>query len=173
MGRELRRKQAKRDGKNVREVQKKIKDKPLSPKSFMIIMVFIVIFFAVLYLLTDMFITNKNKWFGNNDEENTVELKNKILAADSLKQTEEEYYVYYYDTTDESVEVANALYSIKEKIYRVDLNDGFNSNFVGEPSGIVENIEDLKVSNPTLIKISSEKIVAFYNGTEEITSALK
>ena len=172
MGRELRRKQAKRDGKNVREVQKKIKDKPLSPKTFMVIMIFLVIFFAILWLLTDMFITNKSKWFGNNEEENIVEIENKILAADSLKQTEEDYYVYYYNTEEENAEIKKELYSIKEKIYRVDLHDDMNSNFVGEASGVVDTIENLKVSDPTLIKVSSEKIVEFYTGKDEIVSAL-
>ena len=60
-----------------------------------------------------------------------------------------------------------------EKLYIVDLNDGFNTNYVGEPSGVVDNIESLKVSNPTLIKVSFGRMVAFYSGTEEITSALK
>ena len=81
MGRELRRKQAKRDGKNVREVQKKIKEKPLSPKTFVIIMTVFVLFFAVLWLLTDMFIVNKSKWFGNNNsEENIIQIENKHPA---------------------------------------------------------------------------------------------
>jgi hypothetical protein len=170
MGRELRRKQAKREGKNVKEVQKKVKDKPISPKTFGVIMTVLVLFFSVLYLLTDMFITNKNKWFGKDNEE-VVEIENKILAADSLKQTEENYYVYYYNTEEENTEIKNALYSVKDKIYRVDLHDAFNNNFIGEPSGIVGNIEQLKVSDPTLIKVSSESIVEFYAGKDEIVSA--
>ena len=174
MGRELRRKQAKRDGKNVREVQKKIKDKPLSSKTFITIIIVLLSFFVILYLLTGIFITKEIKWFSNNNnEEQIVEIQNKILATDSLRQTDEEYYVYFYDTTKENTEVANALYSIKEKIYRVDLNDAFNSNFVGEPSGIVENINDLKVSNPTIIKVSYEKITELYSGKDEILVAFK
>lgn len=175
MGRELKRKQAKRDGKNVREVQKKNIDKPLSPKTFITIIVVLLLFFVILYLLTGLFITKEIKWFNNNknNEETTVKIENKILASDSLKQQEEEYYVYFYDTTDENVEVANALYSVEDKIYRVDLNDGFNSNFVGDSSGIVENINDLKVSNPTLIKVMSEKMTEFYSGKDEIVSAIK
>jgi len=173
MGRELRRKQAKRDGKNVREVQKKNKDKPLSPKTFVIIMCTLILFFVFLYILTGLFITKDIKWFSNNNNEDTViEIENKILASDSLRQAEEEYYVYYYDTTDNDSEVYSKVNALKEKVYRVDLNDAFNSNFIGEPSGVVEDITNLKVSNPTVIKVSSEKIVAFYSGAEEIKSAL-
>ena len=176
MGRELKRKQAKKDGKNVREIQKKDIDKPLSPKTLGYILVVLVLFFVTLYVLTGLFITKELNWFGINDKgevEDIVNIENKILATDSLRQTEEEYYVYYYDTTDEDTEVSSKLYLLSETVYRVDLNDGFNSNFVGEPSGVIENINDLKVSNPTLIKVSSESIVEFYSGAEEIKSAIE
>ena len=55
----------------------------------------------------------------------------------------------------------------------VDLHDDFNSNFVGEPSGAVSDISSLKVSDPTVIKVESEKITNFYNGKEEIQIGLK
>lgn len=174
MGRELKRKQAKRDGKNVREAQKKSQDKPLSLKTFIIIMVVLIVFFIILYLLTGIFVTKEIKWFNNDSKvDNIVEVNNKILATDSLRQVEEEYYVYYYDTTDEDNEVSSLLSSLSDEVYRVDLHDDFNSNFIGEPSGIVENINDLKVTNPTLIKVSSEKIVEFYSGDVEIKIALQ
>ena len=174
MGRELKRKQAKREGKNVREVQKKNYEEPLSPKTFVIILATLVLFFVILYILTGLFITKELKWFDkDNDEEETTEVENKILATDSLRQVEEDYYVYFYDPSDEDSDVTNALYSVSETVYRVDLSSDFNANFVGEPSGVVEDINNLKVSNPTVIKVSSEKIVAFYSGADEITIALK
>jgi len=46
-----------------------------------------------------------------------------------------------------------------------------NSNFVGEVSGIVDGIENLKVTDPTLIKVLDERIIEFYTGKEEIVSA--
>ena len=173
MGRELKRKQAKRDGKNVREVQKLNQDKPLTTKQFTLIICVLVFFFVILYLLTGIFITKEIKWFNkNNTADEIVEIENKILAVDSLRQVEEEYYVYYYDTKEEDGEVSSIISILEEKVYRVDLNDAFNSNFIGEPSGIVANINDLKVSNPTLIKVESEKITAFYSGSDEIKIAL-
>lgn len=175
MGRELKRKQAKRDGKNVREVQRKSESKELTPKTFGIILMVILLFFVILYLLTGLFITKEIKWFTNNDnnEEETSNISNKILAMDSLRQSEEEYYVYFYDTTDEDSEVGNLVSELEEKVYRVDLHDDFNKNFVGEASGIVEEINELKVTDPTIIKVSSEKITEFYSGSEEIKTALE
>ena len=174
MGRELKRKQAKRDGKNVKEVQKNNQDKPLSSKTFITILIVLLVFFIVLYIITGLFITKELKWFDNKkDTEEITEITNKILAADTLRQSEEDYYVYFYNPEEENTEVSNLLYSVSDKIYRVNLNDDFNSNFVGEPSGIVENINDLKVLNPTLIKVSSEKIVEFHSGKDEIKLALQ
>ena len=75
MGRELKRKQAKREGKNVREVQKINKEKPLSPKTFWIIMVVLLVFFVLLYILTGIFVTKEIKWFNKNtDEEQITEI---------------------------------------------------------------------------------------------------
>lgn len=175
MGRELKRKQAKRDGKNVKEVQNIKQDKPLSPKAFLAIVVALLLCFVILYILIGIFVTKEIKWFEKNDTatKENVEVENKILASDSLRQKEEEYYVYFYDTTKEDNEVSSVISLLSEKVYRVDLHDDFNSNYIGEPSGTVENISDLKVQNPTLIKVISERIEAYYSGSEEIKIALQ
>ncbi|MGN1311888.1 MAG: hypothetical protein ACI4U4_02605 [Bacilli bacterium] len=176
MGRELKRKQAKKEGRNIKEVQTKNKDlNTMKPKTLFIILGVLVLFCVILYFITSIFITkdiklsnNKN----NNDNEEVTNINNKILASDSLRQTEEIYYVYYYDTTNEDSSITSIVTNLEDKVYRVDLNDAFNSNFVGEPSGIVDNINNLKVKDPTVIKVESEKIVAFYNGSEEIKIGL-
>ena len=176
MGRELKRKQAKREGKNVKELQVKKQDfNTMKPITFVIIVAVILVLFIVLYLLTSIFVT---KDFGTNKKNNSSDNKettitNKILAGDSLRQVEELYYVYYYDSTNEDKEVSSIVSSLNDKVYRVDLHDDFNSNFVGEPSGAVSDISSLKVSDPTVIKVESEKITNFYNGKEEIQIGLK
>ena len=52
MGRELRRKEAKRNGKNVRDIQKLSKEKPMTMKQFITIIVVLLVFFVILYILT-------------------------------------------------------------------------------------------------------------------------
>lgn len=164
MGRELKRKQAKREGKNVREVQKNSKEKPLEPKSFAIILVVLLLFFVILYIITGIFITKDIKWFDKKEiTEDTNILTNRILAIDMLRQAEEEYYVYFYNPKDENSSVTSVVSKLTEKVYRVDLSDEFNSNYVGEEaSGIVDLVENLKVVNPTLIKIVSGVMTEFY-----------
>ncbi len=176
MGRELRRKEAKRSGKNVKEVQKLNKEKPMTMKTFITIIVTLLVFFVILYIITGIFITKDIKWFDSKDTNtNTNEstVSNKILGVDSLRQSEEEYYVYYYDSTNENSEVAGVISSLSTKVYRVDLHDAFNGNLIGEPSGVVTDIADLKVSDPTIIKVISSTISEYYNGVDQITTTLK
>ena len=174
MGRELKRKQAKKEGRNIKEIQTKNKDlNTMKPKTLFIILGVLVLFCVILYFITSIFITKDIKLNNNkNDNEEVTNISNKILASDSLRQTEEIYYVYYYDTTNEDSSITSIVANLEDKVYRVDLNDAFNSNFVGEPSGIVDNINNLKVKDPTVIKVESEIIVAFYNGSEEIKIGL-
>ena len=173
MGRELRRKQAKKDGVALKEEQIKKEEGPYSDiykllKTFGVLLVIVL----AVHFFTALVITKEIEWFSKEDVKETIKVQDSILAKNSFMQTEEEYYVYYYDTEEENAEIQNKLYSVKEKIYRVDLHDAMNSNFVAEASGIVDSIENLKVSDPTLIKVSSEKIVEFYTGKDEIVSAL-
>lgn len=171
MGRELKRKQAKREGKNVREVQKKDRDKPMKPQTFITIIVSLILCFIILYILTGIFITKEIKWFQSKENENTSNtIANRILAVDALRQAEEEYYVYFYDSTEEDVTISSKVSELS-KVYRVDLSDDFNSNYVADTSsGIVENISDLKVIDPTIIKVVSGAIKEIYSGKIEINS---
>lgn len=176
MGRELRRKEAKRNGKNVREVQKLSKEKPMTMKQFITIIVVLLVFFVILYILTGIFITKDIKWFDkkdNNATDNVSTISNKILGVDSLRQSEEEYYVYYYDTTNENSDVTSTVNNLTTKVYKVDLHDAFNANIVGDPSGIVSDISELKVADPTVIKVVNSTITEYYTGVEQITTTLK
>ena len=176
MGRELRRKEAKRNGKNVRDIQKLSKEKPMTMKQFITIIVVLLIFFVILYILTGIFITKDIKWFDKKDSTTTDDvstISNKILGVDSLRQSEEEYYVYYYDTTNENSNVTSTINGLTTKVYKVDLHDAFNANIVGDPSGVVSDISELKVADPTVIKVVNSTITEYYTGVEQITTTLK
>ena len=91
MGRELRRKQAKREGKSLQKPV--IKEENNTKKMFKIVFGLIA-FFAILYLLLGIFVTKEIKWFdksnNNNNSSNESGVTNSILASAIFKQSPEE-----------------------------------------------------------------------------------
>ena len=102
MGRELRRKQAKKEGKKI---EKTIVVEKNQFKSLMKITLLLVIIIGIIYLISALFITKELDWFvkdkDTGSEKNTV--ANSILASSIFNQTEEEYYVYFYDYDEEDI----------------------------------------------------------------------
>ena len=167
MGRELRRKQAKKEGKSLQQETLQPKNEI---KSLIIITIVLLIVIGLIYLLSALFVTKELDWFNNgNDEEITETVKNTILATEIFKQKEEEYYVYFYDYTDEEERITT---TVNEKlssstVYKVNTNSALNANYVSETSNKkAQKLADLKVKAPTVIKISNEKITMYYEGNE-------
>ncbi len=171
MGRELRRKQAKREGKSLeRELPKE--DNSIS--KYIKITLILVIFGCLIYLLSALFVTKELDWFDKKDTEEETKTTNVILASQAFKQKEETYYVYFYDFNEEDTDitttVTNSLSS--EKVYKVDTKDALNSNYVSDKSNKkAKTLDDLKVVERTLIKIEGDTIKEYYEG-EEITKKL-
>lgn len=172
MGRELRRKQAKKEGKSL-EREELIEESPLRKYALNIIV--IVGIFSIIYLLSALFITKELDWFKKKDEETNTESKtDTILAASIFKQAEEEYYVYLYDFDEEKSEITDLVNSnlAGEKVYKVDTSSAMNANYVSDASNkAAKTLEELKVIAPTLIKVSGDTITEYYE-KEEITNKL-
>ncbi len=99
----------------------------------------------------------------------------KILAGSSLKQKEESYLVVFYSNDDE-IFSAITEYDGTDKgtIYYVDLSDGLNKYAVSDKTNFnVSNASDLRVKNPSLIKVNKGKIVDNKTGKKEILDYLK
>ena len=169
MGRELRRKQAKREGKSL---QKEITKENNQIKNFIKITLLLVFIICVIYLIAALFITKEVYWFNKKETDNTL-VTNTILASETFKQKEEEYYVYFYDYNEEDSEIASAISSklSSQKVYKVDTNSALNNNYVSEISNkSAKKLEDLKVKASTVIKISGDEIVAYYEDKEIINN---
>jgi len=184
MGRELKRKQAKKEGKLLKEErvekQEKENENPYNDiykllKTFGIILGIVIL----IHLFTALVITKEIEWFKEDEkeEENIPNVANSILAKNTFMQKEEEYYVYFYDFEDENDGITFLLNSklTSSKIYKVNTNDAFNSNFVTEEVGNsnAKNIDELKVISPTLIKVSNDTIVEYYDTTDGIKNYLE
>jgi len=177
MGRELRRKQAKREGKSLQREEVVEKNQI---KRFVSITIYLLVVLGLIYLGSALFITKELDWFSK-DETNSGDtssgIKNTILAKQIFNQKEEEYYVYFYDfdNSDDDLQITNLVNDklIDEKVYKVDVSSALNSNYVSEEESNkkAKKLEDLKVKNYTLIKISADKIVEYYE-EDEITKKL-
>ena len=174
MGRELRRKQAKKEGKSL-EREDFITEEPI--RKFAIITCVLIIIMCTIYLLTSLFITKELDWFNKSDkdEESSETSSNAILASAIFKQKEDTYYVYFYDFDEEKNEITSIVDSALsgEKVYKVNTASAMNANYVSEESNKgAKSLDDLKVTAPTLIKISEDSITEYYEG-KEITEKLQ
>ncbi len=179
VGRELRRKEEKKNKSN--NIKKK-EELDTSIKGITVLKVVgaIILILLVLYYVLAVFVTKELDVSGGNEGTNdtgtqTSSVANRILASQIFEQSEEEYYVYFYDFTDEDKSIASAISGKSDmKIYRVDTNSGLNQNYVTEESGnaSVTGLENLKVKNPTFIKISGDQVVDYYEGSNVIVNYL-
>lgn len=96
-----------------------------------------------------------------------------IMAGQIFEKQDETYYValYKYDSEKDLSEKIDAKTST---IYKVDLNKKINSQIIGEKSNLkTDNIEELKVTQATLIKVEKNKNVETVEGYEEIVKYLE
>ena len=130
----------------------------------------------IIYLISALFITKELDWFEEKEEEIENNLvSNTILASETFKQQEEEYYVYFYDYNDEDSDISSIVSSklSASKVYKVDTSSALNNNYVSEESNkSAKNLSELKVKSPTVIKVTSETISAYYED-DEIKNNLK
>lgn len=174
MGRELRRKQAKKEGKSLHNEEIIEKNQI---KKLITIVCFLGASFCLIYVLVGMFLTKEINWFKDKEEpvigENT-NVSNTIFVAEIFKQKEETYYVYFYDFEEKLSTITGIVEGINEtKVYKVNTKSGMNSKYVADVTNKkATSLEDLKVKEHTLIKISGNKIVKIYVD-DEITNKIK
>lgn len=167
MGRELRRKQAKREGKSLKSEEIKVE---YNVKKIVITCVIVLVSIGLVYLISALFITKELDWFSKEEvKENTSGVENSILASAIFKQKEDEYYVYFYDFNEDNNMYKNIISSklSSKKVYNVDTSSGLNSNYVSDVSNKkATGLDDLKVVNDTVIKIVGDTIVEYYEKDE-------
>ena len=177
MGRELRRKEAKKNGRNLKEV--KVEEKT-NWRKIIIIRSIIIIFFVLLYFILAIFVTKELDFSKKSNEnvsgESASNVTNAILASNIFKQKEDVYYVYFFDFDDQDTGVSTVISDklINDTVYRVNTSDSLNSKYVGEESNKdASSLDDLKVVNPTLLRIENGKITMFLSGKDEIVNNYK
>lgn len=138
----------------------------------------VVLILALTYLITGL-ATGEIK-FGKEketEEETSIQYE-EILAGQIFNRNSEEYYVLLFNFTDN---FASYYLSLKDTyvssdgslpFYIVDLEKKSNKDIVvGEDESVktnVSSVSDLKVSNPTILKIKNHKVVDTIEGRENI-----
>ena len=96
-----------------------------------------------------------------------------------LNRPYDEYYVLAFKSEDiDSViyQTYISLYSEKEnsnKIYLIDLDNELNSKYYSKEGNTnAKKIDELKISSPTLIKVSNHKISKYIEGKDSISKEL-
>lgn len=142
----------------------------------------VVLFLGLFYFLA-MVMTGEIQ-FGNKkkDKEEVLIQYDEILAGQTFNRSEEEYYVLYYNFSDK---IGSTYLAYKDNysgqydspIYLVNLEDGLNIGYVADDMTEIEeypeNTDNLKVSNPTILKIKEHKVVERITGKDDVKSYLK
>lgn len=181
MGRELKRKEAKRTGKNIKEIKEEELNTGVEKLTAVKIGIVVISLFILLYLILAIFVTKELDLTTDKEEETNetqpTSVSNAILASSTFEQSAETYYVFFYGFEDE--DTSNLASDVTSKltdypVYKVDTDSGLNKNYVSDTSNKdVTSVDNLKVKSPTLIKISADKVTEYVEGTDGIEAYLE
>ena len=135
------------------------------------------------YLFIGIFVNKTISFKKNKDKEEKEEIKidnSTILAGEIFDQKEEEYYVLIYNPSDEQsiIKPWKGLYEGKTdalKVYVVDSTERLNGNFIVDKDSNknATSYEELKIKEPTLIKVSNKTISEYIEGEDAIKNIFK
>ena len=119
----------------------------------------------------------KGNWnlFNKNNRPSTEISTNMVIVGTMFNKEDGEYLVLAYDMQGVEKDLYGYLgqnYRGNDHLYYLDLSSGFNSNFIGDNSNIVNDLSLLKLSGPTLLVINKDQITASYNTEDAIIEFL-
>lgn len=170
-------KSVKRERNKAKEVQRTAKDEA---KSFVYTLVGVLAFLGLSYLgvigMQALGVFDKGYTAPSKEE---TEISHEFISIGTVFNRDlDTYYVLFdnYENQYTKDTYINYLvdYEVKEKVYKVDMNDLNNSNYSSEEANpTAQKVEDLKINDITLIKISKGKNVKYITGSENIEEFLK
>lgn len=167
--------------------KEKIIENEYSLKAMIKTIIILLIVFGLFYLITYFVVNKENKVVSN--ETPAVIDNEKITVSNLFSQKEDEYYVIatkksmyekaatkYEPNYIEMYDNYISKYQQQDdslKVYKVDLDSAFNKNYLSDKTNISNDLQELKIGNEVLIKISNKKIKEYYVGHSDIIDALK
>lgn len=171
----------KKNTQNSKEVLKNF-DNDNNAKKIIKCIVIVLVFFAVMYLLTVLILKKSSTDYITNEKDSTSIQYSEILAGTSFSKKDNEYLVLFYNMNDDEDNdniYSNLVsdYEAKDEhlpIYYVDLSSTLNKSVLSKESNKdATSAEELKINGVTLIKFTNNKISEYIEGQEEISNYLK
>lgn len=139
------------------------------------VLLFLFIMFAFTKIKTGEwnFFTSKNQKFYTASMQTT-----KILCGSILNRDDSEYFVLAYNFKDEDAVIYDSIltkYQSSQKIipyYTLDLSNDRNNICLSNKLNISNNINELKLTSPVLIKVKDKKVASYYTNISDIKTEL-
>lgn len=172
---------------NDKKLNKKIKnnvyvsEEQKEIRNFILILLGVIIVVLIVYGVSKIFIKD-DKDNANQDEVTSGTIDYDVVSIGTmLNRNEDEYYVMIYDIEDTQAVYYSAIiniYSNKEnskRLYYCDLGNKLNEGYRSEDGNSNPNakkIDELALSDLTLIKVKKGKIVKYLDNIDTIKSEL-
>lgn len=151
-----------------------------SLKSFLLIILVLVIILGIFYLITTLVVKPVNPT--DNDNGVTIIDETKITLNNLLNRKEKEYYVLATKQNNNAQANYQTLYNnyITEykkqegalTFYNVNLDDALNKGYISDKLNISNDLSELKVNDDILFKIKDNKIEEYFAGSKNILKQL-
>ena len=151
-------------------------DDSFNLKKFLIWIIIIIVVLVGFYFITNYVLDHKS---ADSETSESIIQTDKIIFGQMFDRKYSEYYVLAYKNDSQSRVIYDryiSKYSKKDdhlNIFMIDMDEAFNQKYVSDKSNIVDNLNELKVSDDTLFKIKDGKISEYKVGSAEISSYLK
>ena len=151
-----------------------------SLKSFLLIILVLVIILGIFYFITTLVVKPVNPT--DNDNGVTIIDETKITLNNLLNRKEKEYYVLATKENNNTQADYQMLYNnyINEykkqeqslTFYNVNLDDALNKVYISDKLNISDDLSELKVNDDILFKIKDNKIEEYFAGSKDILKEL-
>lgn len=151
-----------------------------SLKSFLLIILVLVIILGIFYFITTLVVKPVNPT--DNDNGVTIIDETKITLNNLLNRKEKEYYVLATKQNNNTQANYQTLYNnyITEykkqegalTFYNINLDDALNKGYISDKLNISNDLSELKVNDDILFKIKDNKIEEYFAGSKNILKEL-
>lgn len=151
-----------------------------SLKSFLLIILVLVIILGIFYFITTLVVKPVNPT--DNDNGVTIIDETKITLNNLLNRKEKEYYVLATKENNNTQANYQTLYNnyINEykkqeealTFYNINLDDALNKGYISDKLNISNDLSELKVNDDILFKIKDNKIEEYFVGSKDILKQL-